>query len=58
MSFQSVNFPGRYLRTFDNVLYLASNGGPDTWDTAIDWAVDTTWVVGPPWAQPPGGSRN
>jgi Alpha-L-arabinofuranosidase B, catalytic/Alpha-L-arabinofuranosidase B (ABFB) domain/Concanavalin A-like lectin/glucanases superfamily/NPCBM-associated, NEW3 domain of alpha-galactosidase/Lamin Tail Domain len=56
MSFQSVNFPGRYLRTFNNVLYLASNGGPNPWDTATGWAADTSWVVAPPWAQPPSGS--
>jgi len=58
MSFQSVNFPGRYLRTFNNVLYLASNGGPNPWDTATGWAADTSWVVAQPWAQSPGGSGN
>ena len=58
MSFQSVNFPGRFLRTFNNVLFLASNGGPNPWDTATDWAADTSWVVAPPWAQPPGGRGN
>jgi hypothetical protein len=58
MSFQSVNFPGRYLRTFNNVLFLASNGGANPWDTATDWAVDTSWMVAQPWAQPPGGSGN
>jgi hypothetical protein len=56
MSFQSVNFPGRYLRALDNLLYLASNGGANPWDTATNWAADTSWVVAPPWAQPPGGS--
>jgi hypothetical protein len=58
MSFQSVNFPGRYLRTFAGVLYLASNGGPNPWDTATGWAADSSWVVAPPWAQPPGGRGN
>ena len=58
VSFQSVNFAGRYLRTFNNVLYLASNGGANPWDTATDWAADTSWVVVQPWAQPPGGSGN
>jgi hypothetical protein len=55
-SFQSVNFPGRFLRTFENVLYLASNGGANPWDTATNWAADTSWLVAQPWAQPPGGS--
>jgi hypothetical protein len=58
MSFQSVNFPGRYLRTLDNLLYLGSNGGPNPWDIATDWAADTSWVVAPPWAQAPGGRGN
>lgn len=54
MSFQSVNFPGRYLRTFENILYISSNGGPNPWDTATGWAADTSWFVAPPWGQPPG----
>jgi hypothetical protein len=57
-SFQSVNFPGQYLRTFENVLFIASNGGPNPWDTATGWAADTSWVIAPPWAQPPGGRSN
>ena len=57
-SFQSVNFPGRFLRTFTNVLFLASNGGANPWDVATDWAADTSWVVAPPWAQPPAGSSH
>jgi hypothetical protein len=56
VSFQSVNFAGRYIRAFDNVVYLASNGPPGTnpWDTATSWADDTSWVVADPWAQPAG----
>jgi hypothetical protein len=57
MSFQSVNFPGRYLRTFNNVLYLASNGGANPWDAATDWAADTSWAVVQPWAKPPGSGN-
>jgi hypothetical protein len=56
MSFQSVNFPGLFLRTFNNALFLAGNGGVNPWDTATDWPADTSWVVVQPWAQPPGGS--
>ena len=39
---------------FNNVLFIASNGGSNPWDIATDWAADTSWVVVPPWAQPPG----
>ena len=57
-SFQSVNFPGRFLRTFTNVLYLASNGGSNPWDSTTDWAADTSWAVVQPWAPSTGGSGN
>jgi hypothetical protein len=57
MSFQSVNFAGRFLRSFENVLYLASNGGANPWDTASNWPAETSWVVAQPWAQPPGSSN-
>ena len=53
MSFQSVNFPGRYIRNFNNTVYLASNGGSNPWDTTTDWAADTSWVVAAPWAPAP-----
>ena len=57
VSFQSVNFTTRYIRTFNNIVYLASDGPPGTnpWDTTTSWADDTSWVVATPWAQPPGG---
>jgi hypothetical protein len=57
-SFQSVNFPGRFLRIFEGLLYLASNGGANPWDTATNWLAETSWVVAPPWAQAPGGTGN
>ena len=55
VSFQSVNFPGRYIRTFNDTVYLASDGPPGTnaWDTATDWAEDTSWLVSTPWAHAP-----
>jgi len=55
-SFQSVNFPGRFIRNFSNVVYLAADGGPNPWDTATGWPVDTSWLVAAPWAQPPSGA--
>jgi hypothetical protein len=56
VSFQSVNFTTMYIRTFENTVYLASNGGTDAWDTTTDWAADTSWLVDPPWAQPPSSN--
>lgn len=54
VSFQSKNFPTRYIRTFDNTLFIASNGGSNAWDTTTGWAADTSWLTAPPWApQPP-----
>ncbi|GGK81452.1 hypothetical protein GCM10012284_14340 [Mangrovihabitans endophyticus] len=52
-SFRSVNFPDRYLRAFDNAVYLASNGGSNAWDTTTSWAADTSWVVAEPWTPRP-----
>jgi hypothetical protein len=52
VSFQSVNFTTRYIRTFDNTVYLAGNGGANPWDTTTSWPDDTSWLVAAPWAQP------
>jgi hypothetical protein len=48
-SFQSVNFTDHYIRTFDNTVYLASNGGPNPWDVTTSWAEDSSWQVAQPW---------
>ena len=50
VSFESVNFPGRYIRNFNNLVYLAADGGANPWDTTTGWPVDTSWLVAPPWA--------
>jgi hypothetical protein len=52
-SFQSVNFPGRFLRAFSNSVYLASNGGTNAWDTTTSWADDSSWLVAQPWTPQP-----
>jgi hypothetical protein len=49
-SFASLNFPTRFIRHFNNTLFIASNGGPNNFDTATSWAADTTWAVSSPWA--------
>jgi hypothetical protein len=48
-SFASVNYPDRYLRTFDHTVYLAANGGTNPWDTTTGWAADSSWLVDQPW---------
>jgi hypothetical protein len=52
-SFRSVNFPDRYIRTFDNTVYLAADGGTNPWDTATSWAADSSWQVAQPWVPAP-----
>jgi len=53
VSFQSVNFTTRYIRAFENNVYLASNGGDNPWDTTTSFADDSSWVVATPWAHAP-----
>jgi hypothetical protein len=53
VSFQSVNFNTRYIRTFEHTVYLASNGGTNPWDTTVSWADDTSWLIAAPWAPAP-----
>jgi alpha-L-arabinofuranosidase B-like protein/concanavalin A-like lectin/glucanase superfamily protein/lamin tail-like protein len=53
MSFQSVNFAGKFIRNFSGVVYLASDGGANPWDTATGWTDDTSWLVASPLAQAP-----
>jgi len=48
-SFASFNFPTRFIRHFNNTLYIASNGGPNSFDNANLWAQDVSWVVSSPW---------
>ncbi|MGW1795376.1 AbfB domain-containing protein [Streptomyces sp. NPDC001984] len=49
-SFASYNYPTRYLRHYDHNVYIASNGGSNTWDSATSWSDDVSWVVTTPWA--------
>jgi len=55
MSFQSDNFPGRFLRMFQGGMYLAGDGiaTGNPWDTALSWTDDTSWLVQPPLATAP-----
>jgi non-reducing end alpha-L-arabinofuranosidase len=49
-AFAAFNFPTRSIRHFNNTLFIASNGGPNAFDSATSWAADTTWAVTVPWA--------
>lgn len=43
---RSWNYPTRHFRHFNNVLYLASNGGVHGFDSTASFTDDATWVVG------------
>lgn len=43
---RSWSYPTRYFRHFDNVLYIASNGGVHEFDAAASFNDDVSWVVG------------
>ncbi|KAL4765043.1 alpha-L-arabinofuranosidase B [Aspergillus foveolatus] len=44
-SVRSWNYPTRYWRHYENVLYVASNGGVNTFDAATAFTDDVSWVV-------------
>jgi hypothetical protein len=39
-------YPTRYIRHFNNLGYIASNGGTMTQDVAKSFTDDVSWVVG------------
>ncbi|WP_345460450.1 AbfB domain-containing protein [Actinoallomurus oryzae] len=49
-SFASYNYPTRFVRHYDNTLYIAGDGGDNAFDSATSWADDVSWAVGSPWA--------
>jgi len=49
LAWQSFNYQTRYLRHFNNRLFIASNGGRFPFDTTTRWADDTTWFTAAPW---------
>ncbi|KAK7747870.1 hypothetical protein SLS53_001121 [Cytospora paraplurivora] len=44
-SIRSWSYPTRYFRHYENVLYAASNGGPETFDATTDFNYDVTWNI-------------
>jgi hypothetical protein len=49
-SFRSYNYPTRYIRHYDNTVYIASDGGPNAFDSSTSWTDDVSWDVTQPWA--------
>ena len=47
-SFQSSNYPTRYIRQFDGGAFLAADGGSYAWDVTAGWAQDTTFAITSP----------
>jgi hypothetical protein len=45
-SFKAAYYPTRYIRHFNNLGYIASDGGPLPQDAARSWNDDVSWVVG------------
>jgi hypothetical protein len=50
VSLQSYNYPGRFIRHYNYEVYIASNGGPNNWDSPALWTDDVSWDVTSPWA--------
>ncbi|KAF8196542.1 family 54 glycoside hydrolase [Pholiota molesta] len=44
-SLRSWSHPTRYFRHFNNVLDVASNGGPETFDATASFNDDVSWVI-------------
>ncbi|KAF2963430.1 hypothetical protein GQX73_g10155 [Xylaria multiplex] len=44
-SIRAWGYPTRYFRHYNNVAYVASNGGVHTFDSATSFNADVTWVI-------------
>lgn len=45
-SIRAWGYPTRFFRHYNNVGYIASNGGVHTFDAAASFNADVTWVIG------------
>jgi hypothetical protein len=48
-SMYAFNKPSMFIRNFELVAYIASNGGVFSWDSVTSWYHDTTWNFVQPW---------
>jgi len=44
-SIRAWGYPTRYIRHYDNLGYIASNGGPDTFDATTSFNADVTFAI-------------
>jgi non-reducing end alpha-L-arabinofuranosidase len=50
-SFQSGNYPTKYIRHYYGKVYIASDGdGTNPWDTTVLWTDDVSFIVSLPWS--------
>jgi hypothetical protein len=49
ISFASVNFPDRYIRHYNNSVYIANTTGTNVFDSATAWTDDVSWASASPW---------
>ena len=45
--------PDRDLRHYNSLVYIATNGGTNTYDSATSWTDDVSWVAGGTWTPDP-----
>lgn len=50
VSWRSYNMPTRYIRHYGSKLYIASNGGTNSFDATSNFNADVTWAYAAPWA--------
>ena len=48
VSLESINYPGPYWRHYAEAVYIAANGGGNTWDNPAGFAADATWYNASP----------
>ena len=48
----SYNYSYKYLRHYNYLGYIASDGGSNAWDAASLWNEDSTWAIASPWINP------
>lgn len=49
-SFSSVNFPTKFFRAYNNAVYVAGDGGTNSWDSTIGFQNDSSWLITQPLA--------
>jgi hypothetical protein len=49
-SFHTMNDPTNYIRHYDGKVYIAKDGGTNSWDTTAHWTDDVSFIVNPPWS--------